>query len=96
VIEIDFGIAAGAKLESKALEVVEAEITEQCGISRSCPIAKSKPPKGCDTGRLAESENGSLFVISDAAAQIADLGYEAHFRKRRRDGAWLTCRAPPQ
>src|SRR5262249_51480563 len=35
-----------------------------------------------------ETRNG-LFVITDTAAQIADLGYEAHFLKRRREGARL-------
>src|SRR5258705_1964563 len=30
-----------------------------------------------------------LLVVSDAAAQFADLGYEAHLRKRRRGGARL-------
>src|SRR5262245_55728706 len=32
---------------------------------------------------------GGLFVITDAAAQFADLGYKAYLRKRRRSGAWL-------
>src|SRR5262245_55325462 len=31
----------------------------------------------------------NLFVVSDAAAQFADLGYEAYLWKRRRSGAWL-------
>src|SRR6266436_2991042 len=30
-----------------------------------------------------------LLVVSDAAAQFADPGYEAHLRKRRRGGARL-------
>jgi sulfite reductase (NADPH) flavoprotein alpha-component len=35
VIEIDFGTAAGAKLESKSLEVIEAEITEHINLNSS-------------------------------------------------------------
>jgi hypothetical protein len=34
------------------------------------------------------ARNG-LFVITDTAAQIADLGYEAHFLKVRRGGVRL-------
>src|SRR5258708_497164 len=32
---------------------------------------------------------GRLFVITNTAAQITDLGYEAHFLKRRRGGVRL-------
>src|SRR5262249_29455153 len=52
------------------------------GADRVSAPARLAPESGPGT------RNG-LFVITDTAAQIADLGYEAHFLKRRREGARL-------
>ena len=37
---------------------------------------------------IVDLGNGLLLVIADAAADIADLGYEAHLRNRRLVGTW--------
>jgi len=41
------------------------------------------------------TEEDGLFIVSDAAAQFADLGYETYFRKRRRGGARLWKQVGP-
>src|SRR5262245_38094659 len=56
------------------------------------PGQKYVAPKNLEDGASFAHEivrPEGLFVITDIAAQITDLGYEAHFLKRRRGGVRL-------
>jgi hypothetical protein len=48
-----------------------------------------KLPAPLSIAMFLKGEGGFLDRITDAAAQFADPGYEAHLRKRRRGGARL-------
>jgi hypothetical protein len=67
---------------------------EDGGVDRKNPLSEADRVQcqgtgdtGCRPTRTLGSER--LFVITDAAAQIADLGYEAHFLKGWREGPRL-------